>query len=288
MAGGGGWWYRHPGQRWLLGHAGRRQPVPARQLLAMPGHTAASIGQGMTLSSRSCGCRVANSPQGIHCLWAGVHAGRRRGDVPTWPPLCAGPALRSWWSHRWRRFLGFPASRGVHDRRANVPHDDAVPPLGRPIAPGPRPVDGARRLDQRSICWHEHSGVRPRGAGRDPGRRLGLRPPRANGRGLLGCRRDLLSASCSSCVAVAWITGPCWPTTLDIGRLAVIGRAFATLAAVLLPATALAVGWRMTALTASQVILAAGSVLCCAWWRSPAARSRETCGLLTGSPATTC
>ncbi len=54
------------------------------------------------------------------------------------------------------------------------------------------------------------------------------------------------------------------PTTLDIGRLAVIGPAFATLAAVLLPATALAVGWRMAALTASQVMLAAGVVLCCA------------------------
>ena len=43
-------------------------------------------------------------------------------------------------------------------------------------------------------------------------------------------------------VAVGSITGRSVPTTLDIGRLAVIGPAFATLAAVLLPATALAVG----------------------------------------------
>ena len=43
-------------------------------------------------------------------------------------------------------------------------------------------------------------------------------------------------------VAVASMTGRSVPTTLDIGRLAVIGPAFATLAAVLLPATVLAVG----------------------------------------------
>ena len=63
---------------------------------------------------------------------------------------------------------------------------------------------------------------------------------------------------------VASITGRSVPTTPDIGRLAIIGPAFATLAAVLLPATALAVGRRIATVTAGQVILAAGVILCCA------------------------
>ncbi len=60
--------------------------------------------------------------------------------------------------------------------------------------------------------------------------------------------------------AAASIPGRSIPASADLGRLIIIGPAFATLAAVLLPAIALAVGSRMATISAGQVILAAGVV----------------------------
>jgi 4-amino-4-deoxy-L-arabinose transferase-like glycosyltransferase len=57
------------------------------------------------------------------------------------------------------------------------------------------------------------------------------------------------------------IPGHAGPATPDLQQVALVGSAFATLAAVLLPAAALAIGRRITILTPSQIIL--GSALGC-------------------------
>ena len=66
-----------------------------------------------------------------------------------------------------------------------------------------------------------------------------------------------------ACIVViaASLPGRAAPAIPDLGKFALIGPAFATLAAVLLPAAALAMGRRMATLSPGRVILGAGLVL---------------------------
>ena len=78
---------------------------------------------------------------------------------------------------------------------------------------------------------------------------------------LVGASGILAAGAACVLLVAASLPGRAAPVTPDLGQFALIGPAFATLAAVLLPAAALGIGRRIAAFSPQQVILGAGLVL---------------------------
>ncbi len=105
VAGGGGGCDRHPGQRWLGVHEGRRDPV----LHGQPGHARPHGGVDRAGRDRPAvpvavgGDPWAFTADGLVFTLVGVVA------MYLLAAALSGPALRSWWGCWWRRSLGLPA-----------------------------------------------------------------------------------------------------------------------------------------------------------------------------------